>query len=78
MEMNKLEKSLLCFLASHNDGEYKETFLQADFMRENQLADKIDQDRVMNAINNCIEKGYMERDVFHHLIYLTRLGRSQI
>lgn len=76
--MTELEKSLLRFLALHNDGEYKEAFLQVDFMRENHLADKVDQDRVMDAINNCIEKGYMEHDESLHLYYLTKLGRSQI
>ena len=76
--MTELEKSLLRFLASRNDGEYKDIMLQVDFMKENQLADKVDQDRVINAINNCIEKEYMGHDVSHHLIYLTKLGRSQI
>lgn len=76
--MIELEKSLQRFLASHNDGEYKEKFLQVEFMREKRLADKVDQERVMNAINNCIEKGYIGHEVSLHLYYLTKLGRSQI
>ena len=76
--MTELEKSLLRFLASHNDGEYKETYLRGEFMREKRLADKVDQVRVMNAINNCIEKGHIGHDVYLHLYYLTKLGRSQI
>ena len=76
--MTELEKMLMVFLASHNDGEYKETLLRVDFMRENFLADKVDQDRVANAINNCIEKGFMKHDESLHRISLTSLGRSQI
>ena len=76
--MTELEKPLLQFLESRNGGVYKDIMLQVDFMRENHLADKVDQDRVMDAINNCIEKGYMEHDDSLHRIYLTELGRSQI
>ena len=77
-KMTELEKSLLIFLASNNDGEYKEGFLQVDFMRENQLANKVDQDRVINAINDCIEKGFVEHDEKLHRFFLTLLGRSQM
>ena len=68
----------MVFLASHNDGEYKEAMLRVDFMRENFLADKVNQDRVANAINNCIEKGFMKHDESLHRFFLTSLGRSQI
>ena len=76
--MTELEKFLLHFLASRNDGEYRDIMLRVDFMKENQLADKVDQDRVVNAINSCIEKGYMELDESLHRISLTPLGCSQI
>lgn len=76
--MSELEKSLLAFLASHNDGEYREALLRVDFMTENFLADKVDQDRVANAINNCIKKGFMKHDESLHRIHLTDRGRSQI
>lgn len=77
--MIELEKSLLIFLASNNDGEYKEGVLLADFMRKNQIAgDRVNQDCVKNAINNCIENGFVEHDEKLHRFYLTPLGRSQI
>lgn len=76
--MTELEKSLLRFLASYNDGEYRDIMLRVDFMKNSRLADKVDQDRVSDAINSCIEKGYMELDESLHRISLTPLGRSQI